>query len=438
MFMVAAMLGAVLGGCGQGDAAQGSTPAASGDASKTPAQVELRVLTRASGTESIAKAFAEMNAEFMKRNPDIKIIDESINEESAYNDKLKTDIASGNLPALFRMQGSANLKPYIENGMFMNVDEIIEGDPEWASGFTDGAFDLWRFDDIEGTYGIPMEASAMGFFYNKELFQQAGIEKTPETWDELLTCVEKLKAIGVTPISLGAKDNWRAGHLQNAIMYRLSGVQSAIDLGNRKIKWTDPAIVDSFAKFAKLNEMGAFTQNAAGVDYEQEKVDFMTGKAAMEYNGSWALGEYEGCDIVDQISVFPFPSFTDKPEFAGDYRYTLNAYILNGQLEGAEKEALIKYAKFITGKEVSQYYVDTAKYITPRKDVTMDEATVGRLCTELDALTPLVKNPGSDVFTYDPIASMQDVTRNAAVGVLLGQTPEEACAQIQTEIDKNS
>jgi hypothetical protein len=44
---------------------------------------------------------------------------------------------------------------------------------------------------------------------------------------------------------------------------------------------------------------------------------------------------------------------------------------------------------------------------------------------------------GGDSFDYDPLASMQDRTRNSIIGMLLGNSPAEAAAEIQAEIDRN-
>ena len=62
-------------------------------------------------------------------------------------------------------------------------------------------------------YGVPFDWGAVGMFYNKALFKQAGLdpEKPPTTWTELLDAVKALKAAGITPIAIGEKDKW-PGH----------------------------------------------------------------------------------------------------------------------------------------------------------------------------------------------------------------------------------
>ena len=53
---------------------------------------------------------------------------------------------------------------------------------------------------------------ARGIFYAKDLYDAAGVTQTPTTVDELKAADDKLKATGVAPLALGAKDAWPAAH----------------------------------------------------------------------------------------------------------------------------------------------------------------------------------------------------------------------------------
>ena len=57
-------------------------------------------------------------------------------------------------------------------------------------------------------YGIPYDFGMVGFWYNKALFDEAGITAPPATWDEFLADIGKLKDAKITPIALGGKDKW--------------------------------------------------------------------------------------------------------------------------------------------------------------------------------------------------------------------------------------
>ena len=63
-------------------------------------------------------------------------------------------------------------------------------------------FKIARAAYEDGTlHSIPYQPSIFGFFYNKTLFDKAGIKEVPTTWDELDAACAKLKDAGITPIT---------------------------------------------------------------------------------------------------------------------------------------------------------------------------------------------------------------------------------------------
>ncbi len=93
--------------------------------------VTIRLLTRMAGTSPQVGIYNDILDEFKEKHPDVTIIDDSQSDESALNNILSTDIASGNMANIFRIQGVANLGEYIDNGLLLNVqpylDEILSG-----------------------------------------------------------------------------------------------------------------------------------------------------------------------------------------------------------------------------------------------------------------------------------------------------------------------
>ena len=59
----------------------------------------------------------------------------------------------------------------------------------------------------EKVMAVPIESTAWGVVYNKEMFEDAGIE-LPETLDDLRQVCEKLKAKGYTPFMLAFQEQW--------------------------------------------------------------------------------------------------------------------------------------------------------------------------------------------------------------------------------------
>ena len=73
-------------------------------------------------------------------------------------------------------------------------------------------------DDVERNYdgqvwSVPFYMVDNVVVYNPAMFDKAGIDKPPETWDELVDACGKLNEIGVIPMSGGLKDAWWGGWL---------------------------------------------------------------------------------------------------------------------------------------------------------------------------------------------------------------------------------
>src|SRR5690606_38064527 len=77
-----------------------------------------------------------------------------------------------------------------------------------------------------GLYAVPFDLGMVGFWYNKELFAQAGIDAPPTTWDEFLEDVQTLKDAGITPIAVGGQDKWPAHFYLAYAILRIGGQQA--------------------------------------------------------------------------------------------------------------------------------------------------------------------------------------------------------------------
>ncbi len=420
--------------------AGGNAQSGSKDAGTGTEQVTIRLLSRWSGTDSNAPIWQAAQKEFMAANPNVKIVDESVNEENAYNNKFKTDLATGNLPAVFGVNGILLGAEYAKNGLLLDVSPYMAADTAWSSGLIEGCVNAIRFDQygVKGVYGVPTANAIEVMYYNKDLFAQVGVSKVPETYEELLDIIRKLRAAGITPIGAGAKATWRIGHIHNALLYKTVGVEKAVDLGiNRKAKWTDPDVVQSLRLLKELKDMGAFDRNFEGIDYETEKTLFLSGKSAMVFNGTWFMGEVEQSAISDKIGVFLFPYMKDKPQFKDHNIIFPQNLSISAKLSPAQREAAVGFMKYYSSKLIQERMAYETKNLPARNDLKLDPAKTGKLFEAVNALAGTIKVGGSDSFSYDPVAAMQDRTRNSFIGMLLGNTPEQAAKEIQDEIDRN-
>jgi len=403
-------------------------------------KVKIRMLTRMAGTSTQAQIYKDIIKEFEAKHSDVVVVDESQGDESAFNNKLKTDLASGTLPNIFRVQGVANLNEYIESGLLMDMDPILKEDPEWGEHFTEGALKYYQVPGHEGTYGIPMESGLIGVYYNDELLKKAGVSEFPETWSELTAAIKKINKIDVTPIALGAKATYMAGHLHNQIFYKWMGTEAAKKLGTRELKWTDPDVVKTLEYVDELNKLDAFGQSAAGISDEIAVADFLEGKAAMIITGPWNIGKFTNTsetEYADSIKLAKFPYFDEKPEFKDEDMQIISPYMVNGKLEGKEKEYTIELLKMLTSADAAKRFAEEAQFLIPRSDIDIDESKVSDLFLHNIELGSTSTGIAVDVFDFDPLPSMQDRTRNSIVSILIGGKAKDAAKEIQSEIDKS-
>ncbi|MEL6100367.1 MAG: ABC transporter substrate-binding protein [Pseudomonadota bacterium] len=99
-----------------------------------------------------------------------------------------------------------------ERGQIVNLDELMEAEGEgWReANYTEQMLDLGRVDGV--VYGMPFNASMIQWYYNADLFAQAGIETFPTDWDGLFDAAQKIDALGddILPMYmyLDGGDDW--------------------------------------------------------------------------------------------------------------------------------------------------------------------------------------------------------------------------------------
>lgn len=145
-------------------------------------RIELRVATFPPGADAAAyEAFAAQEAQFEADNPDIDIIGV---EYEWVGTTFAVQLAGGSLPDVFTVPFTDS-KTLLENGQLMDVTDEME-----ALGYVDD-FNPIILDGVTGSdgriYGFPRQAYAMGLHYNRDLFEQAGLDpdSPPTTWDEV-------------------------------------------------------------------------------------------------------------------------------------------------------------------------------------------------------------------------------------------------------------
>jgi len=160
-------------------------------------------------------------------------------------------------------------------------------------------------------YSLPTEFNIEGFWYNKEILAANGIE-APATWDDLVAAAKTLDGAGVQPFSAAGKDGWPITRLVGDYIARDLGPDALKAVADGDAKLTDPEYVKAADEVAALGEAGYFGEAIGSIDYNASINEFLTGKAAFFYMGSWALANFndEAQNTIgaDNIGFAPFPA----------------------------------------------------------------------------------------------------------------------------------
>lgn len=249
------------------------------------------------------EAWEQISQEYKKVNPEVTIVTEIVGGASDWNTALKTKFASGNGPDIFIVDGPALAQTFMEYLTDLS-------DEPWVTHAVASAKKPLTFDGK--LLGMPFNLEGYGFIYNKKIFREAGIAKTPETIEELREAAEKIQAIGVTPFGNGYAEWWVIGmHLMNipfAFQEDPAAFVAALDAGTATIP--DNPLFKSFKELFDLTiEYG--NKNSLTTDHNAQMSLFTTGKVAMVQQGNWKEGGIYEADPNAEIGLLPIPVNND-------------------------------------------------------------------------------------------------------------------------------
>jgi multiple sugar transport system substrate-binding protein len=256
-------------------------------------------LTGSDGDEMTALA-----DQFSKENP-CKITVTHVAQPD-YVQKLEAAAAASQLPAMTvvrainvgQLAARNVLKP-----MSPDIMNILGGDAV-ASDFPK---DLWALGMYNNQrYSIPLDVNPLVMFYNKDLFQKAGIEppgKEPWTQQQFNDALTKLEAIKVTPVSLGTA--FQAAALWQALVRQYGG--DLTDPEGKTATYNSDAGVKALEKIKELRDK--YTPDVSGTGDPEVNV-FKQGNVGMTFHGPWWISDLQKLDFV---GFAPLPTIGDQP-----------------------------------------------------------------------------------------------------------------------------
>ncbi len=337
--------------------------------------------------------------------------------------------AYNQLPALARAMA--------KRGQILDLKPLIEAEGEgWKElNYSDNMLALGNVDGVQ--YGMPFNASVIQWYYNADLFRQAGLnpDEFPQDWDGLFAATKKIAALGddITPMFMWMinGDDW--------------GFQTLIEMQGGAMVSEDGSkvVFDENGYAVKAMEMARRLVTEGGARTDQDRstqfTAFTEGKM-----GIWGLSPAGARDMQERVGdAFELRSttFTIWNEEEGTLPTGGNAAIITTQDE--EKIAAVwEYIKFVTGPRGQEVAARITGYL-PTNRRTLDDEYLGKFYAENPYYaTPIKQYDRAGPWYGYPGTQNQKIwseQRSVIKSVMEGNTsPEDGAAELKQIAEKLS
>lgn len=218
-------------------------------------------------------------------------------------------------------------------------------------------------------YGLPTAVRSLALFYNKKLFEEAGVTAPPATLDDMVDAAKKIAKIdaagnfeveGITLDMAGQDHHW----WREVLVRQFGGAPYSDD--NKTVTYNTEAGVKALEFYTGLQ-----TEHKVGLSgfMDEGQAAFRAGKAGMTIDGTFRLGAFR------QITDFDW-AVTELPANAEGVRSNYASYFANGIGSGAtgeELEAAQKFLAYISSEEAMKVWLDVVGELPARRAAAMTE-----------------------------------------------------------------
>lgn len=276
-------------------------------------------------------------------------------------------------------------------------------------------------------YALPTAVRSLALFYNKKLFQEAGLDsaKPPQTLTELVDAAKKtvkmesgnMVSAGITMDMAGQDHQW----WREVLVRQFGGVPYSDDY--RKVTYNDKAGADALKFYTdlqtgeKVGQMGFMDEGQAA---------FRAGRAAMTIDGTFRIGSFKTIkDFEWGVAELPANAEGLRSNYAS---YWTNA--ITAKAKGEKLEAAKKFLAFVSSPKAMELWLDSVGELPARREVAqkpeyIDDPVYGPFLKALDY---------SKVTLFVDEQAQRQITMDMTNRVLIqGQEPQAAIDQAAKE-----
>jgi multiple sugar transport system substrate-binding protein len=326
---------------------------------------------------------------------------------------LQTKIQAGEAPDIYN--GGA-FSAFASEGLLYPAEDVASEDT--LGDFQESFAENESFDGTQ--YGLPLLASARALFYNQDLFDAAGVEAPPTTWEELYDAAKKITATG-TPgygMPLGSEE------AQGESLIWFAGNGGGFGDAS-KITVDTPENLEA-AEFMKKMITDGVTQPDPGATQRTPMINvFLQGKIGMVYGLPQTVGQIEDANPDLNYGVANVPTNTGEPATLG-----VADRLMAFKNDETKQEAITSFMDFFFAEDQYVDWVQSEGFLPTTKSGSEAMASDETLKPFLEMLPNAKFYP-----TSNPAWNATDGAFKSLMGLLETQEPASVLEQIQAKAD---
>jgi glucose/mannose transport system substrate-binding protein len=261
---------------------------------------------------------------------------------------LKSRVVAGNPPAAAQIKGPA-IQEWASEGVLANLDSVAKAE-KWDELLPKVVADVMKY---KGNYvAAPVNVHRVNWMWaNSAVLKKAGVTGAPKTWDEFFAAAEKVKKAGLIAVAHGGQ-NWQDFTTFEDVVLGVGGAKfyqdALVKLDQKAL--TSPTMTKSLETYRKIK---SYTDPAApGRDWNLATAMVIQEKAAFQFMGDWAKGEFTAAGKVpgkDYICAA-------APGTANAYTFNVDSFAMFKLKDATAQKAQADLAAAIMGTEFQEVF----------------------------------------------------------------------------------
>lgn len=303
----------------------------------------------------------ELIARFNESQDEVEVTGVAFGNYSEVEQKIQASMAAGNVPGGF-MAGERTVKDYGEDGLIAEITQFANKSDIWdESDFLEVFMNQAKGWDDETLYAIPSWGTTQIMYYNKEVYEKAGVdpEWAFESWENLREASKKIVESGAA--KYGHLPMWGSGNL---VDMALSNGGEYMNEDRTEYLVNQPEWVEAWDFIREMvfeDKTAVINSGGQGWEYWYKTIDMVMNGEAASYTGS--SGDMGDLDF-EKIGAFEQPGMNghEARPSAG-----ANFLVIPSNQDKEKQIAAFKWYTYFTSPEIAAEWCMLTGYIPARK-----------------------------------------------------------------------